>query len=235
MKFHKNTDTSNIFDQSTIVDYVAGHIVDEEVLTKFELRLEGDKALQNAVENEREFRDALLKSWQDHHTQDLIGDKALDKLFVKLDELDDGQFDPEVVNSVEQSRFSRSNWFTLTGVAASIFCAAILLVVGLQTNTSKPEFALLSDKNGTTQVDFEKLVNARKVVQILPVSKISPQELSKLFSKHKLTPISRAGQAWIVASSQPFSTQQLTDLNLLESFEKVSLISYQDQTKVVDK
>jgi hypothetical protein len=227
MKTKKGSNPINIFNQSLVADYVAGHLNNnEKVRDNFEKALANDEALQKAVDEERLLRDALVNYELSNRGPVVISVDGVESLMAKLDSLDERSAADEPSGIVVHALFAnRKNWFAATGVAASIGLATVLLV-GFQPSTVEPGFELLSDGTSTEQASFNDLVKAQRVVQIWLVSELPQNELSKLFDEYQLTPISRAGQAWIVSSRHKLSSKQLENLEAQEMFKQVHLISY---------
>jgi hypothetical protein len=227
MKTLKGNNPIDIFYQSLVADYVAGHLNDnEEVKADFEKALAGNKELQKAVDDERLLRETLVNYELNNRGPDVIGADGIESLLAKLDELDDHSATAEPKSTVVHALFSsRNNWFAAAGVAASVAFATVLFV-GFQANTVDPDFVLLSDDQSTDQADFNDLVKTQRVAQIWLVSELSQDKLSKIFDQNQLTPINRAGQAWIVSSSQKLSSERIESLEAQEMFKRVRLISY---------
>ncbi|RBP50619.1 hypothetical protein [Arenicella xantha] len=226
MKNIKASEHSDIFSESMIVDYVGGHIEDDTVRADFEKKLANNARLKRAVDEERQLRDALhsLEHASAEH-EVTSSEDGLEKLFAKLDEVEDDAAIQQHQDSKTGFRVVSRNWFAGAGIAASLAFVAMLLV-GTEVTTTTSDFTLLSDPQSATQADFNDLVKARRVAQVWLVNELPAAELTRLFGQYQLTLISRAGAAWIVASSTPLSDQQLTQLEAVASFKQVSLISY---------
>jgi len=218
MNTQKTNTQVNMFSENAVHDYVSGHMSKEDQ-TCFEKALANDESLQTAVSAERRLRAALLKYEDDQEKPIAVSDNGIDALNATLDQL--GEHPSERM----QTPWYNRNWYAMSGVAASIMLA-VFLITGQQANDSNKNYALLSDKSTSSEIDFDSLVEAKRVAQVWPAKGTSEQELSTLFSEHGLSPIGRAGPAWIVASSITLSNIELSSLEAVEKFEQVSLISY---------
>lgn len=227
MKTLKGNNPIDIFYESLVADYVAGHLNNrEEVRADFEKALANDEALQKAVDEERLLRETLVSYELNNRGTEVINADGIESLLARLDTLDENPTVDERKNTVVHTLFSnRNNWFAAAGMAASVAFATVLFV-GFQPSAVEPGFELLSDGDSTDQAGFDDLVKAQRVAQIWLVSELPQDDLSKLFDENKLTPISRAGQAWVVSSAQQLSSEQLERLEAQEMFKQVRLISY---------
>jgi len=227
MKTQKGRNPINIFNESLIADYVAGHLNNnEELRDEFEKALANDKSLQKAVDEERLLRETLANYEFSNRGPDVIGPDGIELLMAKLDSLDERPAVDKPSGTVVHTLFAnRKNRFAAAGVAASLGFATVLLV-GFQPSTVEPGFELLSDGTSTDQASFNDLVKAQRVAQIWLVSELPQNELSRLFDENQLTPISRAGQAWIVSSPHKLLSKRLENLETQEMFKQVRVISY---------
>lgn len=229
MKIQNSSNTNNIFVETAVHDYVAGHMSEENRIN-FEQMLARDDSLRSAVDAERALRTALQQHASRDQAAHEISDDNFDKLLAQITKLDERVVDNSQ-SEKRQYRWLSSKVFTMTSVAASVALVAILLTA-YQPFGKEPEFTLLSDRSANTNIDFNHLVEAQKVAQVWLVDELPAQELSTLFSDNKLTPISRAGAAWIVSSAEPLSAEQLLHLNSIKKFKQVRLISYSNQSAV---
>jgi len=223
MKTQKPKTQIDIFSDAAVHDYVSGYMSKEGQM-KFEEILSNDESLKSAVAAERRLRAALLKYEHDQQKTPAISDSGIDALHATLDKLE------ELEPGTSQSNSNNRGWYALAGVAASVVLA-IVLYVDQRPSDPNNNYTLLSDVSNSNDINFNDLVEAKKVAQIWLAKELSEEELSTLFSEHDLKPIGRAGSAWIVASSQSFSDLVLSSLKAVDKIEQVSLISYNDITK----
>ncbi len=218
MNTQKTNTQVNMFSENAVHDYVSGHMSQEDQ-TRFEEALAKDESLQHAVSAERRLRAALLKYEDDQEKPIAVSDNGIDALNATLDQLS------EHPSERMQTRWYNRNWYAMSGVAASIMLA-IFIVTSQNADDSDKNYALLSDQSTSSDIDFDGLVEAKRVAQVWPAKDMPEQELSALFSEHGLKPIGRAGPAWIVSSSKTLSNIDLSNLKSVGKFEQVSLISY---------
>lgn len=233
-----NENENNIFRDTAVHDYVAGHMSDES-REHFESILADNKTLQKEVESERELRSFLTTYEQNNSDETLvIADDNLDKLFASIDLQD--QQNQQNINRPKSK--STDHWFnrnllTFGSIAASVVFATLLFIAPI-THDHNNDFALLSDKmsdNGDSlNVNFNALVEANKVVQIWLANDLPEAELSALFLEHGLKPIGRAGEAWIVASAQAIQGSRIEELRADNKFTKVTLVTYNKNTQETD-
>lgn len=211
----------NIFNESAVFDYVTEQM-SKETRAEFERILESDKVLQKMVKEEKLLRVQLLEIDQTQSSASPISDSNIDKLFASINELD-------TTNPTLHTK-SRTNkvWFGAGAIAASTILAVALLLNG-QTNQTAPQYNLLSVQPAKEDIDFNELVEGNKVAQIWLDSPDNNEVILDAFNKYNLTPIGRAGEAWIVTSKQALSPLQLSALRAEKEFKRISLISYDNE------
>lgn len=216
----------NVLSESKVYDYVAGNMNDQS-RQDFEKELSNDHTLREAVEIEKLLRLTLL-DFDDSQIESCAENQGdFDALF---DVLNDDADDDSNISQFDKGL--KPNWYAGVGIAASVVFAMVLFInyEGSDTNN----FTLLSDDVNSKKNDFNSLIKQQKVAQIWLDNDFPSEQFSALFSKYELKPIGRAGNAWIVASTRPLLTERLEKLRLVEGFKKISLISYNAQTTVVD-
>jgi anti-sigma-K factor RskA len=230
MKIQNSSNMINIFTETAVHDYVAGHM-SEESRINFNQMLANDESLRRAVDAER----ALRKALQEHDSKDQatpeIGEGNFEKLLAQITKLDERDADKR--QNVKH-KWSSRKVLTTTSVAASIALVTILLAMN-QPVSNAPEFTLLSDPSANTNIDFNHLIEVQKVAQVWLSDELSEEELLALLSDNKLTPLGRAGAAWIVSSAVSLSPERLFNLNSMKKFKQVRLISYANQARVTPR
>ena len=232
MNTQKPNIKNEILSETAVFDYVAGHM-NEEYRAIFEEKLARDPNLQRQVNEERLLREQLVKVEHSDNSADPISDRGIDKLFDKIDELEAKPSTATEIASVTRlsstkNGWKTNRWFGATAIAASAILAVVLLVNN-PTDKTAPTYDLLSDKSQAKQIEFNNLVADKKVAQIWLPKEIASEQVSVIFREHKLTPVGRAGLAWVVTAEQSLSQEKVEFLNAIDEFEKVKLISYETQ------
>ncbi len=224
-----NTDT-NIFSEDEVFNYVAGQLSDTQRLD-FEKRMATDESLREAVATEQRLRLTLSDFENSESQREIIKRADVNDLLSMLD-LEEEIPSPGHSSERGSERGAKSNifnWYSFAGAAASIaFFAIIFLNSPFFNNSVNQDYTLRSDANDLSNLNFSQLVSEERIAQIWFSESLSNEDKLSLLIEYKLTPVSRASTAWIVASEPPLSDSDLAKLRNVKGFEKVSRISYSD-------
>lgn len=213
---------TNIFSEDEVFNYVAGQLSDTQRID-FEKRLAVDETLQEAVAAEKHLRQTLRDFEDSDEEPEIIKRASVNDLLTML-ELDEVVSASSDYDETLARKSKVVNWYSFAGVAASLAFVAIVLF-NYQADDS---YRLRSEPADLSSLNFSELVTQRRIAQVWFSESLSADEILALLDKHNLTPISRAGSAWVVASQPVLSESELAKLKKIEGFIRVSRISYSD-------
>lgn len=197
-----SNDKSELLRELAIFDYVAGNQTDS-AKRNFEIMLEQDATLRDAVEAERRLRAGMLKAGESTPVSMSNFDLLLKKIDAEQQSTDNNVTALES-NVTKIGDRSRTKYIGRTfAVAASMAVFAIIFSTVYQP-LSEPKFETLSDTLASDVINFSQLAEQSRLAKMTLDQNLSGQQIDELLRGYGLSSFEGGAeqhQRYVVAES----------------------------------
>ncbi len=242
----KNTSNESMIPRETmVVEYVAGNL-SERARQQFELSMQSDSVLQEAVEFERSLRNTAKKvvesvvASSDQYTASDNFEALLERVEKSLDSsgaqyLNDPSSSSELTsqeNRVLPFTFYLSKALPIAASFAALGIAVTLLLKPIASDLTAPDYVALSsdDAQTTAQVDLNSLSAESRVAKIILAESLDNTAINNMLAAYQLQLLSNLPDqaSLIVLADSSMDSSRLSGIKNDDRVKQISLIKFEN-------
>lgn len=242
----KNTSNESLIPRETmVVEYVAGNL-SERARQQFELSMQSDTDLQDAVEFERSLRSTAKKVVEnvtgraDQYTASDNFEALLERVEKSLDSSgeqhsNDPSSSSELINQenrVLSFSFGLSRALPIAASFAALGIAVTLLLKPIASDLTAPDYVALSSSDGqsTAQVDLNSLSAESRVAKIVLANSLDNAAVNNMLAAYQLQLLTNLPDqaSLIVLADTAMDSSRLNGIKNDDRVEQISLIKFEN-------